>query len=157
MASLGRDFHPSAVVFPVPFIIEMLERHSMERRSLPAWRESEGWVPWTMVEIGVPRRDILAAYGSILEKGNVYQETGWESGSTMYLVTIVTDFISEWMTSAVKSDSSRRELSSVVSDVSRIASICRGVLRSFSDPTAFDMVKNLDSLEARVEKLARQT
>jgi len=157
MASLGRDFHPSGAVFPVPFIIEVLERHSMERKSLPAWRESKGWVPWTMVEIGVPRRDILAAYGSILEKGNVYQETGWESGSTMYLVTIVADFISEWTTSSMKSDSSRREISSAVNDVSRIASICRGVLRSFSDPTAFDMVKRLDSLEARVEKLARQT
>jgi len=156
MATLGRDYYPSATTFPVPFLIEALEAESIARLDKPAWSERKGWVARTMVEIGVPRKDIISAYGQILDRGELVDERSWDNNSSLFLIRVIAEFLAEWVDLATRSDSVGRELSAGISEVSKTVSTCRSLLRTMTDEAAVALIRRLDATEAKAERVARQ-
>lgn len=157
MVTLGRDFHPSATSFPVDFLVELLERRSIERRSMARWNEARGWVASTMLQIGVARRDIISAYSAILERGNLAGEQPWDNSITLYIIQVVEKMMMDWIDAGRKLDSDRRELETALSTITKLISSARGLLRTMTEAVAANLLRSFDSLEIKCDKLTRQS
>lgn len=59
---LGRLYYPTDTIFPVGYLVDMLERVSAQRE-----RRDIGWVVNTMREVGVPFATLFYHYNMVLQ------------------------------------------------------------------------------------------
>jgi len=88
--SLGREFYPSELVFPVEYLVDVLERSNFQSV------QSGEWLIQTMHDIGVPFPTLLEYYDDIFDT----KDTFWQSPEAqIHLVKAIITLLTEWVNS----------------------------------------------------------
>lgn len=161
--NLSRDFYPSDVAFPTPYILDLLERMVYSNKSAPLWKDTDSWVYRTMRQIGVPTCEIIDGYRQIVETpqtvsdGDMWSWT--QENAQLHVLVAIERAVSSWVARSNRSESNFKGeatgscLTTLRSDADRILtiiSLCKSRIRGMGAPMRANLVERFDALEMKI-------
>lgn len=166
IVALGKRLAQSELVFPVKFIVELLERRTYEHAERAGWENAHGWVSQAMIDVGVSLGEIVDAYRRLIEAGGysgreVDGRSSWswnEEGAQMHAIRSVASVLAVWAErcrsagSGISSaDVERRVLVAEAEKALRVAALSKARLRGIGSRDAKEVVQHLEETEKIIE------
>eukprot|EP00178_Gracilaria_changii_P027745 TRINITY_DN911_c0_g1_i1.p1 TRINITY_DN911_c0_g1~~TRINITY_DN911_c0_g1_i1.p1 ORF type:complete len:1361 (-),score=186.81 TRINITY_DN911_c0_g1_i1:8021-12103(-) len=154
---LGREFYPCDFVFPISFVMEVMELIAFENRNHGAWESIEDWVVVTMTSIGIPLCDVIEGYRKMMESSQLSGFSPWswsDNEAQFHLLKATERAISSWNREQKDTKMAHQTTALSESDkVQRTITLCKSKLRALSDPSATVIMERFENLERQLSDM----
>ncbi|KAI0557574.1 Nucleoporin [Gracilaria domingensis] len=154
---LGREFYPCDFVFPVSFVMEVMELLAFENRNHGPWGDIDDWVVSTMKGIGIPLCDVIEGYRKMMESSQLSGLSPWswsDNEAQFHLLEATERAISAWNRERRSMKIAQQTTAMSESDkVQRTITLCKSKLRALSDPAATTIMERFEVLERHLSDM----
>ncbi|CAN8073688.1 unnamed protein product [Agarophyton chilense] len=152
---LGREFYPCDFVFPISFIMEVMEFLAFENRDHGPWKSIEDWTVSVMKSIGIPLSDVIEGYRKMMESSQLSGFSHWswsDSEAQFHLLKATERAIVAWSREQ-KSMKGSKQITTIseCDKVQRTITLCKSKLRALSDPGAMAVMERFEKEHGRIE------